>query len=211
MHSKMIRRRLALCTAVLLLVPSLWAQSIATRHAPSAKTLTITIVGKLGPILAGSDPLGLNGQNGSLTAKASEALSPTKHTSNSATYTLPPGAIIVKAGSNKFKTTTKSKMIVTLTNSADILTLIASGSIDGFNFQVTGTAYLQPHSWTNNVLKHPTTFSPSPQNLTAAKKANGPGSKVKYTVQGLGSTVLGLSGSASNGDPADWLLYDEDR
>ena len=201
-------RCISLSTVVLLLVSSAWAQPIE-RHAPAAKTLTITIMGTLGPILSGSDPLGLNGENGTITVKASEALSPTKHTSNSATYTLPAGAITVKAGSHKFQTKSKSTMIVKLTSSADILTLIAGGSIDGFNFRVTGTAYLQPKSWTSNVLKHPTTFSPSPQNLTAAKTASGPGSKLEYTIQGLGSTVLGLSGSASNSDSADDLLFSE--
>lgn len=209
MHPRMIRR-LALCTAVLLLVPGLWAQSIASHRAPSGRTLTITIMGTLGPVLSGSDPLGANGQGGTLTVQASESLSPTKHTSNSATYTLPAGAMTITVGSNKFKTKSKSTMVVKLTNSADILTLIAKGSIDGVDFQITGTAYLQPHSWTNSVLKHPTTFSPSPQNLTAAKKFNGPGSKVSYKIFGS-TTVLGLSGTASNSDSADWLLYDEDR
>lgn len=207
MYSKMIRC-VTLSTAVLLVASSVWAQPTAHR-APAAKTLTITIMGTLGPVLSGSDPLGLNGDNGTMTVKASESLSPTKHTSNSATYTLPAGAITVKVGSEKFQTTSKSTMTVKLTSSADILTLIAKGTIDGFNFQVTGTAYLQPKSWTNNVLKHPTTFSPSPQNLTAAKKANGPGSKLEYTIQGFGSTVLGLSGSASNSDSTDDLLYGE--
>jgi hypothetical protein len=112
----------------------------------------------------------------------------------------------VTVGSNQFQTKTNSTMIVQLTKSADILTLIASGSIDGINLKITGTAYLQAGSWKKTVLKHPTTFSPSPQNLTAATKSNGPGSKVKYTVFGS-NTVLGLSGSASNSDAADAFLF----
>ena len=206
MYSRMIRC-LTLSAVVLLIAPSLWAGSIAARRAPSGKTLTMTIMGTLGPILSGSDPLGLNGQNGTMTVQASESLSPTKHTSNSATYTLPAGAITVKAGSYKFKTTTKSTMVVKLTNSADILTLNASGPE---SLEITGIAYLQPGSWTKSVLKHPTTFSPSPQTLTAAKSANGPGSKLKYTIEGS-TTVLGLSGTISCSDDEDWLSYAEDR
>jgi len=171
----------------------------------AAKTLTIKINAKLGPILSGSDPGNLNGKQGSVTVKASESLSPTKHTSNSATYTLPPGAIVITAGSHHFKTTTKSTMTVTLTSSADILTLSASGSIEGFNVQVTDTSYLKTGSWTSAVLKHPTTFSPTPQNLTPAKTANGPGSKLKYTIAGS-TTVLGVTGTASNSDPAKFFF-----
>ena len=164
---------LALCAALVLAAPGLWGQSDAiVRRAPAGKTLTMTIMGTLGPILSGSDPLGLNGQNGTMTLQASESLSPTKHTSNSATYTLPAGAITVKVGSYEFKTTTKSTIIVKLTKSADVLSLNASGP-DGL--KLTAIADLQPNSWTNSVLKHPTTFSPSPQDLSAAKTANGPG------------------------------------
>jgi hypothetical protein len=199
---------LALCAALVLAAPGLWGQSDAiARPAPSGKTLTMTIMGSLGPILSGSDPLGLDGQNGTVTVQASESLPPTKHTSNSATYTLPAGAITIKAGSHKFKTTTKSTMVVKLRNSADILTLNARGPED---LKITGIAYLQPDSWTKSVLKHPTTFSPSPQTLTAAENANGPGSKVKYTIDGS-TTVLGLSGAISCSDDEDWLFYGEDR
>ena len=197
-------RCLAMCAVVLLVASGLWAQPTVLHRQPAGKTLTITIVGTLGPILSGSDPLGLNGQNGTLTVQARESLSPTKHTSNSATYTLPAGSITVQAGSTKFKTTTKSKMIITLTKSADILTLDAKGP-EGL--QLSGIAYLQSGSWTNSVLKHPTTFSPSPQTLTAAKKASGPGSKLKYTIEGS-TTVLGLAGNIScSDDDADWLSY----
>jgi len=197
---------LALCAALVLAAPGLWGQSDAiVRRAPAGKTLTMTIMGTLGPILSGSDPLGLNGQNGTMTLQASESLSPTKHTSNSATYTLPAGAITVKVGSYEFKTTTKSTIIVKLTKSADVLSLNASGP-DGL--KLTAIADLQPNSWTNSVLKHPTTFSPSPQDLSAAKTANGPGSKLKYTIEGS-TTVLGLSGTISCSDDDDWLFYGE--
>jgi hypothetical protein len=165
-------------------------------HSPSSKTLTIEVNGTLGPILSGSDPLGLNGQGGTLTMMAKESLKPKKHTSNSATYILPAGAVVVTVGTNKFQTTTPSTMQITLTSTADILTLTATGPDQ---LKVVGTSDLQAGSWTKSVLKHPGLFQPSPQNLTAAQKANGPGSKVKYTIFGS-ATVLGLSGTASCSD-----------
>ena len=199
MHSRLIRC-LVLCSAVLLVVPSVWGQPVATTTgAISEATLTMTIMGTLGPVLSGSDPLGLNGENGTVIVQASEKLSPTKHTSNSATYTLPVGAITIKVGGEKFQSNTKSKMTITLTNTADILTLAATGP-EGI--KITATAYLQPKSWSKGVLKHPTSFNPSPQNLTAATKSNGPGSKLTYVYEG--TTVLGLSGSISCSDPQSW-------
>jgi hypothetical protein len=190
---------------------TIWAQSIefapvsADILAP-ARTLTILLKGKLGPILSGSDPLGLNGQSGMVTIMASESLSPTKHTNNSATYTLPAGAITVTAGNNHFTTNSPSKMIVKLTSTADILTLIAAGPS---GLQVTDTTFLKTGSWTKAVLKHPAVFKPSPQKLTAAKTAGGPGCKVKYTIFGS-TTVLGFNGTASNHDSVDPVLPDDD-
>jgi hypothetical protein len=185
----------ALVAAVCMLPIHGLAQSSSSVQS-SSKTLTITIKGTLGPVLSGGDPLGADGKNGKLTIQASESLSPKKHTTNSATYILPAGAMTITVGSQKFQTNSKSTMIVQLTSTADILTLKASGP-DGL--QVTGVAYLQSGSWTNAVLKHPTTFKPSPQKLTAAKTANGPGSKVSYTIFGS-MTVLGLNGTASSKD-----------
>ena len=173
---------------------------------PSSKTLTITIKGTLGPILSGGDPLGANGKSGKLTLQASESLVPKKHTVNSATYILPAGAVTITVGSQKFQTSSSSTMIIKLTKQADILTLKATGPD---SLQVTGIAYLQAGSWTNAVLQHPTTFKPSPQKLTAAKSANGPGTKVSYTIFGS-TTVLGLSGNASSTDAASRRArYDE--
>jgi hypothetical protein len=189
-------RSLSLSLLVFALIPGLWAES---RHAPTAKTLTVMLTGKLGPVLSGSDPLGLNGESGSMTLKVSESLSPTKSTGTTATYTLPAGAISIKFGSNQFKTTTKSTMEVELNKSADLLILTATGPD---NLKITATASLAPKSWTNNVLKHPAAFKPSPQSLKAAAKAGGPGSQVKYEIFG-GTTVLGLNGSISNSDAVE--------
>jgi hypothetical protein len=196
----------ALMLATLFVLGStIWAQSIEAATAPSTHTLTITLKGKLGPILSGTDPLGLNGVSGTVRVMASESLSPTKHTTTSATYTLPAGAIMVTAGSNQFTTKSPSKMIINLTSAADTLTLIASGP---FGLVITDTTYLKTGSWTNAVLKHPTVFKPSPQKLTSATTAGGPGCNVKYL---FGSTtVLGFHGTGSNSATMDPVLPDGD-
>jgi hypothetical protein len=202
--------RAFLLVLVILIVPActIWAQSneVATTVVPTTHTLTITLKGTLGPVLTGTDPLGLDGQSGTVKVMASESLSPTKHTSTSATYTLPAGAITVTAGSNRFTTTSPSKMIINLMSTADILTLIAAGPN---GLMVTDTTFLKAGSWTTKVLKHPTVFKPSPQKLTSAKSAGGPGCKVKYTIFGS-TTVLGFHGSGSSSATADPMLPDND-
>jgi hypothetical protein len=203
----------ALMLAILLMPGStIWAQSIEITSAdpslvvPATHTLTITIKGTLGPILSGGDPLGLNGQSGKITVMASESLSPTKHTATSATYTLPAGAITVVAGTNHFTTTSPSKMTVSLLSTADTLTLVVAGP-EGL--MATDTTYLKAGSWTNAVLKHPTVFKHTPQKLTSAKTAGGPGCKLKYTILGS-TTVLGFHGTGSDSATADPVLPDED-
>jgi len=208
MLSKVVRTSILVLVAVVVLGCAVWAQSVEiTAASPATHTLTISIKGTIGPILSGSDPLSLDGKSGTLTVMAMESLSPTKHTATSATYTLPPGAIKVTAGSNKFTTTSPSKMIIKLTSTADILTLIVTDKNDGL--VVTDTSFLQAGSWTNAVLKHPGVFKPSPQKLTSATSAGGPGCKVKYTIFGS-TTVLGFNGTAASSSTVDPVLPDED-
>jgi hypothetical protein len=205
MLSKIVRMLFLVLVAMVVLACAVWAQSVDIAASPATHTLTISIKGTLGPVLSGSDPLGLNGQSGTITVLASESLSPTKHTPTSATYTLPPGAIKVTAGSNKFTTKSPSKMIINLTSTADILTLIVSGKN---GLVVTDTTFLKAGSWTNAVLKHPGVFKPSPQKLTSATSAGGPGCQVKYV---FGSTtVLGFRGTGSSSSTVDPVLPDED-
>ena len=211
MLSRIVHRSALILATLLVLGSTVWAQSIEVGAlnpgvAPSTHTLTITLKGTLAPILSGSDPLGLNGQSGKVTIMASESLSPTKHTATSATYTLPAGAITVTAGSNHFTTNSPSKMIISLQSTADRLTLVVAGPS---GLLVTDTTSLKAGSWTNAVLKHPTVFKPSPQKLTAAKTAGGPGCKVKYTIFGS-TTVLGFHGTGSNSATADPVLPDDD-
>jgi hypothetical protein len=208
MISRTVHTSALMLATLLVLGSTIWAQSIevATLKQPATHTLTITLKGTLGPILSGSDPLGLNGQSGKITVMASESLSPIKHTSTSATYKLPAGAITVTAGSQHFTTNSPSKMIIKLLSTADTLTLIVAGPS---GLTATDTTFLKAGSWTNAVLKHPTVFKPSPQTLTSAKTAGGPGCKVKYTIFGS-TSVLGFSGTGSNSATADPVLPDDD-
>jgi hypothetical protein len=209
MLSKMFRTS-ALIVAVLVPGCTAWAQSIKVGGVnPATHTLTITVKGTIAPILSGSDPLRLDGQSGTVKILASESLTPSKHTATSATYTLPAGAISVTAGSNKFSTKSPSKMVINLTSTADTLTLIIAGQVNGVSLMVTDTNFLKAGSWTTAVLKHPGVFSPSPQKLTAAKTAGGPGCKIKYTVFG-NTSVLGFSGTALNSATVDPVLPEDD-
>jgi len=204
---KVVRKFAPVLVAVVVLGCAVWAQSVEiSAVSPATHTLTITIKGTIEPILSGSDPLGLDGKSGVVTLMASESLSPTSHTSTSATYKLPAGAITVTAGGKKFTTKSPSKMIIKLMSTADTLTLILKGPESAV---VTDTTYLKTGSWTTAVLKHPGVFSPSPQKLTSATTASGPGCKVKYTVFGS-TTVLGFHGTGSSSATVDPVLPDED-
>jgi len=204
---KVVRKFAPVLVAVVVSGCAVWAQSVEiSAVSPATHTLTITIKGTIEPILSGSDPLGLDGKSGVVTLMASESLSPTSHTSTSATYKLPAGAITVTAGGKKFTTKSPSKMIIKLTSTADTLTLILTGPESAV---VTDTTYLKANSWTTAVLKHPGVFSPSPQKLTSATTASGPGCKVKYTIFGS-TTVLGFHGTGSSSATVDPVLPDED-
>ncbi len=210
MLSMRVRASALVLVALLVLGCMTWAQSTAdTTVSQATETLTITINATLGPVLSGSDPIGANGQSGTVTIMASESLSPTKTTKNSATYTLPAGAITADVGGEVFTSTSPAKMTIKLAKKADTLTLVFASKIDGFSFTITDTTALATGSWTTAVLEHPGVFSPSPQTLTAAESANGPGSKFKYTFEGT-ATVLGVDGTASSSAEADPELPDDD-
>ena len=194
---------------VLPLLLVLGVSSLVAQSVPDT-TLTITMSGTLGPVLSGSDPLGANGQTGTLVVMASESLSPTSSTATSATYTLPPGAITVTIGTTTYTTSSKSTMKITVPpQGKDNLILTANLKEVGLTITAVGTAALRNGSFPLSVLVHPTTFQPSPQPLTAAATATGPGSKLKYTF--LGSTsVLGFTGTASDNAAADAVLPQDD-
>ncbi len=164
-----------------------------------AANITYTISGTLGPVLSGSDPLGANGESGILTATVATTATPTSKTKTSATYTLPQGAVTVNVGGTVYSTTGPATVKFTFpATGADTMVFNATISVDGFTGTVIGTASLANGSFTSAMTKHPRKFTPSPQNLSPAKKASGPGSKVEYTVAILGSSTLGVTGTASN-------------
>jgi hypothetical protein len=208
MVCKTLRISVLILVAVLVDSCTVWAQATEGAALSPAHTLTISIHGTLGPILSGSDPAGLDGKKGAVTVLASESLKPVQHTKNSATYRLPAGAITVEVDNSKYTSPSPSNMTITLTGKADILALVLAISVDGQDVVITDTTYLAKGSWPMTVLKHPTVFSPSPQELKAAKTADGPGCKLKYTIDGS-ATVLGLSGNASSSSSADPVLPDD--
>jgi hypothetical protein len=130
---------------------------------------------------------------------AGTTLTPTSKTKTSATYTLPAGAITVSIGGTVYGTTGTSTLKYTLPAAGpDTIVITGTISVDGLKGTVVGTASLAKGSFTKAALKHPTKFQPASQTLTPATTAGGPGSQVKYSNALLGSTVLGLSGTASN-------------
>jgi len=172
-------------------------------------TITATISGTIGAILSGSDPLALSGQSGVVTVMVSESLSPTKTTATSATYTLPPGAITLTFDTTTYTTTSASTMKITLpAKGPDVLVLTASIK-DKLTVSVVGTIDLKHGSFPASVLDHPAPFKPSPQTLTAATSTTSTGCKLQYTFFGS-TTVLGLSGTASDTAAQDPMLPDDD-
>ena len=174
-----------------------------TDSRPTA-TLTVVVDGTAGPILQGSDPLGLNGQSATISVLVSESLKPTKHTKTSATYKIPAGAITLTFDGSSYQTTSPSKLTVKLGSKADTLTLASSVTEDGITVMFTDTTTLAAGSWTDAVLQHPGPFTPTPQTLTS------PSSKLKYSGSFTGTTVVGISGTISNSDALDPVLPDED-
>jgi len=165
-------------------------------------TLKYDFNGTIGAVLSGSDPLGASGGTGVLTMVASESLSPTSTTSDTATYTLPAGAITVTVGGTTLTTKSASTLKIAIPpTGGDSVVLTASITELGIKLTVTGSAYLRKGSFTSAALLHPTTFSPAKQTLTAATGTTGAGSRITYTALGS-TTVLGFSGIATCGASA---------
>jgi len=180
-----------------------------TANPPHPSTLTIVLDGTAGPVLAGSDIAGLNGKSATATLLLNETISPKSQTATSATYRIPAGAVTLVVGSKTYENASPGRMKISLGKTAEILTLTYVFSLSGLPVTVVETSYLAKNSWTSAVLTHPGSFSPSPQDLTAAATASGKGSKLQYTVEGF-TCVLGISGTASSGSAPDAVLPDED-
>ena len=159
-----------------------------------AAIINVTVLGNLGPVLEGSDPLGASGHNGILSLQISESETPETVSGSSVVYSVPAGSVTTLIGSTRFTTITPSRLTITLGPAADTLSVLYSGQN---GTQTRFEATLAPGSFSTAVLTHPEPFSPTPQNLTAAMGAAGPGSKLSYAYSGT-LTVLGLDGSISN-------------
>src|SRR5579862_3096275 len=141
-------------------------------------TLTYTISGTLGPVLSGSDPLGANGESGTITILINQGAKPKSTTATTATYGVPAGAVSADIGGTTYTSTSPSSMKFSVPASGpDTITVTSSFTVDGLPATIVGIASLASGSFVRaNILKHPTVFKPTPQNLTPATSANGPGS-----------------------------------
>lgn len=205
MLSQVLRASALAVVGSMVMAGAAWSQFA---DLPPSSTLTISLDATAGPILSGSDIGGLNGKSAVVTLMLSESLRPIKHTSKSATYKVPAGAVTLVANGKTFQNTSPGRMTVKLAGTGDTLTLTYASSYEGFPITLVDTSYLAANSWTTTVLTHPHTFKPSPQNLTAATTASGVGSKLEYTVAGS-TTVLGITGTASSSSAADPALPDD--
>jgi hypothetical protein len=155
-----------------------------------AQTVTITLAGTLGPVEnGGPDPLSLNGFGLDATITISTSATPLSSTATSVTYRLPAGSVAVPGLG--FSNTKPWKMKITLAATHDTLVLSGPGPTLGAPTTVTATSYMKKNSFTTAVLKHPTSFTPSPQNLKP------PRSTLKYTFDGS-VTILGFTGTISD-------------
>jgi hypothetical protein len=158
-------------------------------------TLTMSISGNLGKILAGKDPIGGTGKSGVVQVAINESLSPVSHTATSVTYKLPPGSVSSGGSTAKGGPTT---MKISMPASGPV-TINFSGSvtIDSITSHVTATVVLEHGSFPSSIFKHPVGFK-SPQTLSPAKTSGGAGSKVSYTAPFNSKTVLALGGTVSD-------------
>jgi hypothetical protein len=163
-------------------------------------TITYAIDGTLGPVLSGGDPLGANGQSETFTLSISSTLSPIHTTHTSATYRVAKGLAVFGVGGSTYKSNGPGtvKYIFPHTG-ADLMVVSAPARVSGITVSFVVTASLANGSFSPTKIRvHPTLFAPSPQTLHRAHSATGPGSKEKYTAPLVGTTILGLKGTASN-------------
>jgi hypothetical protein len=126
---------------------------------------SFSVIGVLGPLFEGKDPLKINGTGYQLFASISTSATPIVSTSTSATYSLPAGAVSSLFGPYSVQTNTVPwTMTITLGSSSD--TLVFTGPLpDGSAF--TSTSTLAVGSFPSSVLSNPVPFSPSPQDVSS--------------------------------------------
>jgi hypothetical protein len=221
-------RNRSFCFLISLLAVMLCASGIAQ----AGTILDFDGSGVLGPILGGTtcptpnakgcDPLAVNGQPFTFTGTIDESLTPNPIASCpagvSVCYTIPAGDLGGQIGNAPpFTTTTTSTLSLTMGSGNDVMEIDFQAQK---NSPVTAILDLAPNSFNAGVLLNPEAFSPSPQSLSAATMipADGiNGSSVTYCEINcaiLGSTILGLSGTASTfvpssaaPEPATMLLF----
>lgn len=168
----------------------------------AAATITYSFSGTIGPVLSGSDPLGLNGQSATLTVTISSTAAPQHTSSTGADYAVPAADAQLMIGGTT-ATALRPVLVHYTFPAAGPCPMTVAGS---FTSTLTGPidvaliAWLGKGSFTSAVLQHPQMFVPSPQLLTPAKNANGPGSKLEYH-SSQGRIVLGFGGVASDNAP----------
>lgn len=188
-------------------VASAGAAMLQSESPPKSSTLTITLEGTTGPVLAGTDIASLNGKSATATLLLNELISPKSQTTKTASYKIPAGAVTLVVGTKTYTNASPGRMTIKLTNSAVTMTLTYAFILSGFPVTVVETSTLAKNSWTDAVFTHPGTFSPSPQDLTAAATATGTGSKLQYSVEGF-TCVLGITGTATSSSAPDAVLPD---
>jgi hypothetical protein len=194
-HSITLKQLLFLLTVSALgLVPML------AQDATQDTTLTITLTGST-TLVSGPDCLGASGEAAAASVMISQSSVPTASTSSSVTYRIPAGAASATVGSTTFTSTKPWTMKITLATAHDTLVLSGPGPL-GSTIKVTST--LRKNSWTGAVLLHPAPFKPSPQSQTPSN------SKLQYTSPLCATTILGVTGSISNGAATSDLPTDLD-
>jgi len=138
---------------------------------------------------------------------AQRSAEPEEANRTSAIYKIPAGAVTLVVGTKTYTNSSPGRMSIVLASSGDYLTLTYAFSLSGFPVTVVETSKLAKNSWTTAVLMHPGTFSPSPQELTAAT-ASAKGSTLQYNVEGF-NCELGINGTASSSSAPDAVLPDE--
>jgi hypothetical protein len=183
-----------------------WSQSAIMPH---HSTMTMSLNGTAGPVLAGSDVAGLNGKSAIVTLRLAETINPMSQTATTAKYRVPAGAVTLVVNGKSYTNSSPGRMALSLTKAADVVTLTYVFSLSGIPVTVVEKSYLAKNSWTSDVLSHPGSFAPSPQDLTAAATATGKGSTLTYTAESF-TCVLGISGTATSSSSPDAVLPNDD-
>src|SRR5215469_11556075 len=134
--------------------------------AQAASTLDFTAAGTLGPVLSGSDPLGLNTKGFSFTGFIDESATPTTCPTGlpvtpNVCYTVPPSQLTGQIGALPPVTipTASTLGVIAPATGNDALVI----QLTVFGNAVTAVLELAPGSFASGIMQHPGPFKPSPQ------------------------------------------------